>query len=581
MIIGDLCDEYAVLVSQDKAPAYGYDNTNVPYGLVIDDDGALIRVRPLGDFSGKKPVNIIPVPARFPRSSGIVANFLCDNVTYLLGCDTKGNAKRAAQAFQACGELHRRILDGVKDRAASAVCAFFSKAPQWQTAQRLMGDEAWKSSVTMNFALEYDDGGQTIFIGELPRIREAWDAYYGREDDADESALVSSLVSGERIVPEKVHPKIKGVAGAQSSGASLISFNASAFCSHGAEQNENAPMSKREAYEYISKIRNDSTKPTRTTANRERTMTDRKPIENRYDFTILFDVKDGNPNGDPDSGNMPRVDIETGNGLTTDVCIKRKIRDYVQTAMGEQAPWRIYIQNRQTLNRLDSEALKAEHVDTSLESKDFAKEIKALKKTDPELDRRLRDYMCDQFFDIRTFGAVMTTFVKGSLSCGQVRGPVQLGFARSIDPISVQEISITRIAVTTEADAAEKNNTMGNKFIIPYGLYRMNGYISAKLAQNVTGFCDEDLDVLWQAILNMFEFDRSAARGNMAVRKLYVFKHSSALGDAPSWKLFDSINVHKRAEVDAPRDFADYEVRVNREAIPESVSLTEMVDHAL
>ena len=319
----------------------------------------------------------------------------------------------------------------------------------------------------------------------------------------------------------------------------------------------------------------------RRTTNRERTMTDRKPIENRYDFTILFEVKDGNPNGDPDSGNMPRVDIETGNGLTTDVCVKRKIRDYVQTVMGEQAPWRIYIQNRQTLNRLDSEALKAEHIDTSLESKDFAKEIKALKKTDPELDQRLRDYMCDQFFDIRTFGAVMTTFVKGSLSCGQVRGPVQLGFARSIDPISVQEISITRIAVTTEADAAEKNNTMGNKFIIPYGLYRMNGYISAKLAQNVTGFCDEDLDVLWQAILNMFEFDRSAARGNMAVRKLYVFKHSSALGDAPSWKLFDSINVHKRAEVDAPRDFADYEVRVNREAIPESVSLTEMVDHAL
>lgn len=225
MIIGDLCDEYAVLVSQNKAPAYGYDNVNAPYGLVIVDDGTLIRVRPLGDFSGKKPVNIIPVPARFPRSSGIVANFLCDNVTYLLGCDTKGNAKRSAQAFQACGELHRRILDGVKDRAASAVCAFFSKAPQWQTAQRLMGDEAWKSSATMNFVLEYDDGERTIFIGELPSIQEAWDAYYGREDDADESALVSSLVSGERIVPEKVHPKIKGVAGAQSSGASLISFN--------------------------------------------------------------------------------------------------------------------------------------------------------------------------------------------------------------------------------------------------------------------------------------------------------------------------------------------------------------------
>lgn len=253
-------------------------------------------------------------------------------------------------------------------------------------------------------------------------------------------------------------------------------------------------------------------------------MTDRKSIENRYDFTILFDVKDGNPNGDPDSGNMPRVDIETGNGLVTDVCIKRKIRDYVQTAMGEQTPWRIYIQNRRTLNRLDSEALEAEHIDARPEDKDFAKEIKSLKKDDPTLDLRLRDYMCSQFFDIRTFGAVMTTFVKGSLSCGQVRGPVQLGFARSIDPVSVQEISLTRIAVTTEADAADKNNTMGNKFIIPYGLYRMNGYISAKLAQNVTGFCDEDLDMLWQAILNMFEFDRSAARGDtLIMRDLRVF----------------------------------------------------------
>lgn len=210
-----------------------------------------------------------------------------------------------------------------------------------------------------------------------------------------------------------------------------------------------------------------------------------------------------------------------------------------------------------------------------------AKEIKTLKKSDPTLDLRLRDYMCSQFFDIRTFGAVMTTFVKGSLSCGQVRGPVQLGFARSIDPVNVQEISITRIAVTTEADAADKNNTMGNKFIIPYGLYRMNGYISAKLAQNVTGFCNEDLDMLWRAILNMFEFDRSAARGNMAVRKLYVFKHSSALGDAPSWKLFDSIDVHKRDGVDVARSFGDYEVHVNRETIPDSVNVSEMVDHTL
>ena len=332
-----------------------------------------------------------------------------------------------------------------------------------------------------------------------------------------------------------------------------------------------------------SRIKNDLTRLTRAMKimSKEKTMTDRKSIENRYDFTILFDVKDGNPNGDPDSGNMPRVDIETGNGLVTDVCIKRKIRDYVQTAMGEQTPWRIYIQNRRTLNRLDSEALEAEHIDARPEDKDFAKEIKSLKKDDPTLDLRLRDYMCSQFFDIRTFGAVMTTFVKGSLSCGQVRGPVQLGFARSIDPVSVQEISLTRIAVTTEADAADKNNTMGNKFIIPYGLYRMNGYISAKLAQNVTGFCDDDLDMLWQAILNMFEFDRSAARGNMAVRKLYVFKHSSALGDAPSWKLFDSINVHKRDGADVARNFSDYEVQVNREAIPDSVSVSEMVDHTL
>ncbi|KFI99084.1 type I-C CRISPR-associated protein Cas7/Csd2 [Bifidobacterium stellenboschense] len=309
-------------------------------------------------------------------------------------------------------------------------------------------------------------------------------------------------------------------------------------------------------------------------------MTERTPIENRYDFTILFDVENGNPNGDPDSGNMPRVDIETGNGLVTDVCIKRKIRDYVQLAMDERFPWRIYIQNRRTLNRLDAEALETEGI-KSVGNKDLAKEIKAMKKNDPELDRRLRDYMCENFFDIRTFGAVMTTFVKGNLACGQVRGPVQLGFARSIDPIDVQEISITRIAVTTEADAAEKNNTMGNKFIVPYGLYRMNGYVSAKLAQNVTGFCNEDLEMLWRAILNMFEFDRSAARGNMAVRKLYVFKHGSALGDAPSWKLFDAIDVRRRDDVAVARSFGDYDIKVDESVIPSSVTVDELVDHEL
>lgn len=254
MIISDLCDEYAVLVSKDKAPAYGYDNINIPYGLVIDDDGALIDVRLLGDFSGKKPKNIISVPARFPRSSGIVANFLCDTVAYMLGYDTKGKPERAEQAFRACAELHCRILEGVNEPVASAVRAFFSREPQWETAQHLMGDEIWKSSLTMNFALQYSDGTQAVFAGNFPSVQAAWNAYYNQNEDDAEELLVSSLVSGKQVIPEKIHPKIKGVVGAQSSGASLISFNAPSFCSHGAEQNENAPMSKREAYEYTTAL---------------------------------------------------------------------------------------------------------------------------------------------------------------------------------------------------------------------------------------------------------------------------------------------------------------------------------------
>ncbi len=254
MIISDLCDEYAVLVSKNKAPAYGYDNINIPYGLVIDDDGALIDVRLLGDFSGKKPKNIISAPARFPRSSGIVANFLCDTVTYMLGYDTKGKPERAEQAFRACAELHCRILEEVNEPVASAVRAFFSRDSQWETAQHLMGDEMWESSLTMNFALQYGDGTQAIFVGDFPSVQKAWNVYYDQDKDDTEMKLVSSLVSGEQIIPEKIHPKIKGVAGAQSSGASLISFNAPAFCSHGAEQNENAPMSKREAYEYTTAL---------------------------------------------------------------------------------------------------------------------------------------------------------------------------------------------------------------------------------------------------------------------------------------------------------------------------------------
>lgn len=254
MIINDLCNEYDVLVSKQLAPAYGYDNVNVPYGLVIDDDGTLVEVRPLGDHSGRKPVNIIPVPARVPRSSGVVANFLCDTVAYMLGFDAKGKPERAMRAFRACAALHLRILDDVADPSAAAVLAFFAKEPQWEIARRLMGDDPWESAVTLNFVLQYNDGGHAVFIDDCLAVREAWNAYYDQESAEDDDALSFSLVSGEPVIPAKIHPKIKGVMGAQPSGASLISFNAPAFCSYGLEQNENASMSKREAYEYTTAL---------------------------------------------------------------------------------------------------------------------------------------------------------------------------------------------------------------------------------------------------------------------------------------------------------------------------------------
>lgn len=303
-----------------------------------------------------------------------------------------------------------------------------------------------------------------------------------------------------------------------------------------------------------------------------------KAIRNRYDFSILYDVENGNPNGDPESGNMPRTDSETGIGIVTDVCLKRKIRNYVQLINGDKAPWRIYIKQQVPLNRLDAEALKATGVNGDPDANDIGKTLKKAKKENGELDRLILDYMCSNFFDIRTFGAVMTTFVKGGLACGQVRGPVQLGFSRSIDPIFPQPVTITRVAITTEKDQENKNNEMGNKSIVPYGLYRADGYVNAKLAQKTTGFSEEDLAMLWQAILNMFEFDHSAARGKMAVRKLYVFKHSNDLGDAPSYKLFDSIHVAHKPEVETPRSFSDYDVTVDASSIPRSVELTEMVD---
>ena len=286
-----------------------------------------------------------------------------------------------------------------------------------------------------------------------------------------------------------------------------------------------------------------------------------EPIRNRYDFVILFDVENGNPNGDPDAGNMPRVDPETGYGLVTDVCLKRKIRNYVETLKEDAPGYRIYIKDGVPLNRSDNEAIAALGIDGDL---------KAAKKSTPDIDRKLRDWMCQNFFDIRTFGAVMTTFVKGALNCGQVRGPVQLGFARSVDPIVPQEVTITRVAITTEADAEKKGTEMGRKHIVPYGLYRAEGFVSANLARKTTGFSDEDLQLLWQAILNMFENDHSAARGKMAVRELIIFKHDSELGNAPSYKLFDAVTVARKVGIAVPRSYQDYTVTV-ADTLPEGV----------
>ena len=285
------------------------------------------------------------------------------------------------------------------------------------------------------------------------------------------------------------------------------------------------------------------------------------PIKNRYDFVILFDVENGNPNGNPDAGNMPRIDPETGYGLVTDVCLKRKIRNYVEALKEDTPGYRIYVKEGVPLNRSDAEALAAVGV---------SGDLKAAKKSDPGIDLKLRDFMCSNFYDIRTFGAVMTTFVKGALNCGQVRGPVQLSFARSIDPIVPQEVTITRVAITTEADAEKKGTEMGRKHIVPYALYRAEGYVSANLARKTTGFSEDDLQLLWQAILNMFENDHSAARGKMAVRELIVFKHDSELGNAPAYKLFEKVQVKRVEGVEVPRQYGDYNVSVSDD-LPEGV----------
>lgn len=293
-------------------------------------------------------------------------------------------------------------------------------------------------------------------------------------------------------------------------------------------------------------------------------------IKNRYDFVILFDVENGNPNGDPDAGNMPRIDQETGQGLVTDVCLKRKIRNYIEAVYDGKPGYRIYIKQNVPLERTNQEAFDYFGVKDS--------DIKNLKIKNPEIDLKIRDFMCENFFDIRTFGAVMTTFVKANLNCGQVRGPVQLSFAKSIEPITTQEISITRVTVASEKELGEGKNTMlGNKYIVPYALYRCEGFISANLAKKTTGFTEDDLKIFWEAVINMFETDHSAARGKMSVRKLIVFKHSSEFGNAPAYKLFEKIKIVSKDKEKVTRAYSDYEIDIDRENLPKNVELIEMV----
>lgn len=286
-------------------------------------------------------------------------------------------------------------------------------------------------------------------------------------------------------------------------------------------------------------------------------------IENRYEFVMLFDVENGNPNGDPDAGNLPRVDSETAHGIVTDVCIKRKIRNFVEIYKEGEPSYNILMKSDRSLNSKFTAAYDA----CGLEKKNKGK--------NPDDVEKARKYMCDNYFDVRTFGAVMST---GDDPCGIVRGPVQINFAKSLDPVFEQDITITRQAITTDADFNDKGKRteMGKKHYVPYGLYRAEGYVSAMLAQKVTGFSEDDLELLWTAIINMFEHDRSAARGKMCMRKLYVFKHSNALGNCPAHILTDKISCTFTPTDDkrVPRSFSDYVITVDRN-MPEGVELIE------
>lgn len=280
-------------------------------------------------------------------------------------------------------------------------------------------------------------------------------------------------------------------------------------------------------------------------------------LKNRYDFVYIFDVQDGNPNGDPDAGNLPRMDAETGMGLVTDVCLKRKVRNYVQIAKGQANGYDIFIKEKAVLNVLIDKA----HDDS---------EVKAAK----DKTEAARLFMCKNYYDIRTFGAVMST----GKNAGQVRGAIQLTFARSVDPVTIAEHTITRMAVATEKESEKQggdNRTMGRKATVPYGLYVCHGFISASLA-NQTGFSDEDLELFWDALKNMFDVDHSAARGLMSAQKLIVFKHDSVLGNAPANKLFDLVKIRKSCD-GPPRSFDDYTVTIDREGIPANVQVEELI----
>ncbi len=289
-------------------------------------------------------------------------------------------------------------------------------------------------------------------------------------------------------------------------------------------------------------------------------------ISNRYDFILVFDVQDGNPNGDPDAGNLPRVDAETGVGLVTDVCLKRKVRNFIALIKECRPPFDIYVKEKAILNQLHEAAYKAIGAEDALKGDD--KKRKGGDRVDDA-----RAHMCKTYYDVRTFGAVMST----GINCGQVRGPIQMTFARSVDPIVTLEHSITRMAVATEAEAEKQggdNRTMGRKNTVPYGLYVGHGFVSAHLAAQ-TEFSTEDLDLFWDALVNMFEHDRSAARGLMSTRRLVIFKHDSALGNAPAHALFERLEIRRKDSAQPPRAFADYEVSLDRAGLPPGVSIIE------